>query len=574
MTNFKIKDDIFFTLEKSEGNMDFPRKFLAKKVSGTEIKIRTLGSNEALLVDVWHLDNFTINGVAFTDVHEAVTALQPILWNEASGESEPPIDYTPFFEELIDLAKTDESYQLFEDTDGNVLFGVRAEDGTMKFFKPDGSVYTGDVKPYSRELKQTITDYCADSVPYTLIQFRDADTKEVVASIWRNDNDLSESETAPANATKGVCTVPSLDYTAVLNSIDTKASNLETIVTQLDLSNEALGKIHEYQTYIFSELIEIRNTVIDQLAELILIKDKIEAGNISLSELVTLTTNIDTNINTIKNDIALIKADISEIKDDVKLAVEALDNITLLIDESNDLLTDLLAELDVELIVNSYEKNNGTINYIQRDTILWDSETGTEISNVTEYSIDGTTWTTTAPAGDVNLGFLNWGSDTFQLEDCAGNPIGPPQRVIKVVQLAKQVSKICNVAEITDPIVDAINSQTGIGKKQHLDTWITTAGEVLEIPAGKFSTISLMASKGEFWVKNTTNDFSSDFTITGGSLETKIEISADGIGTLSGATDVPNSIDTRANAYDMDIANNSFRIECIRDGVLTIEVYK
>jgi hypothetical protein len=40
-------------------------------------------------------------------------------------------DYTPFFEELIDLAKTGESYQLFEDEDGNVIFGVRGEDGTM-----------------------------------------------------------------------------------------------------------------------------------------------------------------------------------------------------------------------------------------------------------------------------------------------------------------------------------------------------------------------------------------------------------------------------------------------------------
>jgi hypothetical protein len=90
----------------------------------------------------------------------------------------------------------------------------------------------------------------------------------------------------------------------------------------------------------------------------------------------------------------------------------------------------------------------------------------------------------------------------------------------------------------------------------------------------KFSTISLMASKGEFKIENTNNNFSSDFTLSGGTLNTFIEISSDGVGTATGATDVPNSIDTRANAYDMDISNNSFLIECVRNGVLTIEVYK
>jgi hypothetical protein len=612
MTNFVIKDDIFFTLEKSEGNMDFPRKFLAKKVSGTEIKIRTLGSNEALLVDVWHLDNFTIDGASFTDVHEAITALQPILWNEASGESEPPIDYTAFFEELIELAKTDESYQLFEDTDGNVLFGKLDEDGVIKYIRPDGSEYTGDVKPYSRELKQTITDYCADSIPYSLIQLRDADTKQVVASIWRNDNDLTESNTAPANATKGGCVVADLtgtdcdnavftkdcdrqelldkldelidateagniDYTALLTSIDTKLGTLENIKTELETANNTLTSIESNTTEANSKLDTLIENTQTQIDELILIKDKIEEGNTSLAELVTLTTNIDANITTIKDDVALIKTSVESIDAKLDDVITSLENIETLITESNTLLTDILAELDVELIVNTFEKNNGTINYYQRDTIQWDSETGTEISSVTEYSIDGITWTTTAPDGDVNLGFLPHGADTFQVTDCESNEVGEEQDVLKTVVLNKQTAKICNTADITDPIVEAIENIAPtpvVGKKQDLLTWVAEAGDTITIPTGKFSTISLIASKGEFKIENTNNDYSLDFIVVGGTLETFIEISSDGTGTESGATDLPNTIDTRANSNDMNPLQNSYLITCVREGVLTIEIYK
>jgi hypothetical protein len=92
------------------------------------------------------------------------------------------------------------------------------------------------------------------------------------------------------------------------------------------------------------------------------------------------------------------------------------------------------------------------------------------------------------------------------------------------VQLAKQVSKICNTQDITDPIVDAINSQNGVGKKQDLLSWVATAGQTIEIPLSKFSTISLMASKGEFKIHNSNNNFSSDFILSGGTLNTFIEI--------------------------------------------------
>jgi hypothetical protein len=376
MTNFVIKNDLFFTLQKSEGNTDFPRKFYAKKVSGNQIKIRTLGSNEALLVDVWSLENFTINGVTYTDVHTAITALQAILWNEAyAGET---TDLLPILTEIRDELLNDDSYQLFEDTDGNVLFGKIDNDGIMKYYKPDGTIYTGVVKPYSSGVITSSTDYCANSVPYTLIQFRDVDTKQVIASIWRNDNTLEESSTAPAGSTKGVCVV---------------------------------------------------------------------------------------------------------------------------------------------------------------------------------------------------AGFAQ---DTFQAEDCEGNPIGDEQEIIKVVQLNKQISSVCNTSDIYDPIVAAIEDnapQITNGKRHSLISYTAVAGDILTINP-VFSTISMLVCKGEFHVENISNDFRSDLTKTDGTLVKYIALSADGLGTASGAKDLPQSLDTRANSKDLQPLLNSYSVTCIRDGVIQLELYK
>ena len=376
MTNFVIKNDLFFTLQKSEGNTDFPRKFYAKKVSGNQIKIRTLGSNEALLVDVWSLENFTINGVTYTDVHTAITALQAILWNE-SYTSETA-DLLPILTEIRDELLNDDSYQLFEDTDGNVLFGKIDNDGIMKYYKPDGTIYTGVVKPYSSGVITSSTDYCANSVPYTLIQFRDVDTKQVIASIWRNDNTLEESSTAPLGSTKGVCVV---------------------------------------------------------------------------------------------------------------------------------------------------------------------------------------------------AGFAQ---DTFQAVDCEGNNIGGVQDVLKVVQLNKQISSVCNTSDISDPIVAAIEDnapQITNGKRHSLVSYTAFVGDILTINP-VFSTISMLVCKGEFHVENTSNDFRSDLAKTDGSWVKYIELSADGEGTVSGAKDLPQSLDTRANSKDLEPLLNSYSVTCIRDGVIQLELYK
>jgi hypothetical protein len=370
------------------------------------------------------------------------------------------------------------------------------------------------------------------------------------------------------------------DYTALLTSINNKASNLETIVTKLTEANTILIGLEEDTTVIRGLINILIDFAFQQLQELQAISGKISEGNYSLSLLVSSISNVDANITTIvsqNNDIISLLEN-----SDSKLQTisETLVNLNVKLNATNTLLQDIKDELDIELVVNKIEKNNGTINYVQRDTIQWDSENGIAIDTLTEYSVDGTTWTTTPPAGDVILGFKNsaetntYAQDTFQLKDCEGENIGTEQEVIKVVQLNKQVSKICNTGDITTPIVEAIN-KPAVGKKLGFIQWVVNDGEFMEIPAGKFSTVSMHASKGEFKIFNTSNDFTADLFFTSlVAVNNFIEISADGIGTFSGSEDVAISFDTRANGFDLDSENNSFSIQCVRAGVLNLELYK
>ena len=129
---------------------------------------------------------------------------------------------------------------------------------------------------------------------------------------------------------------------------------------------------------------------------------------------------------------------------------------------------------------------------------------------------------------------------------------------------------LSDISESVDVIEASIS-----GKKQDLLSWVPNAvGDTLTIAEGSFTTLSLSASKGEFKIENSFNDFSADFTSSAGVLNTFIEISEDGVGTTTGSVSVPQGFDTRANTTDMDPANNSFLITAVRQGVLQIEVYK
>jgi hypothetical protein len=171
---------------------------------------------------------------------------------------------------------------------------------------------------------------------------------------------------------------------------------------------------------------------------------------------------------------------------------------------------------------------------------------------------------------------ITFAQDTFQVEDCDGNPIGTEQNVIKTVVLNKTTTSICNTADIVDPIVEAFNSQgaSSTGKLQDFMSWTAEVDATLTIPLNKFSTVSMLASKGEFKIENSANNFSTDITTSSGTLSNFIEISEDGTGTATGSSSVPQGFDTRSNAYDIEKTTNSFLITCVREGTIQLDLYK
>ena len=114
------------------------------------------------------------------------------------------------------------SSDLFEDPLGVVVVRLTKIDDagaiTITYTNQDGTSYLGDVNlliPYSRQLIQSVSDYCASGVPYSLFQYKDADDINVItATIWRDDSTLLESVTAPVGYTKGLCEAVSTDILA------------------------------------------------------------------------------------------------------------------------------------------------------------------------------------------------------------------------------------------------------------------------------------------------------------------------------------------------------------------------
>lgn len=142
----------------------------------------------------------------------------------------------------------------------------------------------------------------------------------------------------------------------------------------------------------------------------------------------------------------------------------------------------------------------------------------------------------------------------FQPVDCAGDNVGAVQKAYRTTVLNNVLASLCNTSDIVDPIIEAIQEQSTSLKKQDFISWVAAVGDTLTIPLSKFSTISMLATKGEFTVTNTANDFIPDLTASAGTLSDFVEISEDGVGTSTGSTLAPQGYDTRANSLDMALS--------------------
>lgn len=290
------------------------------------------------------------------------------------------------------------------------------------------------------------------------------------------------------------------------------------------------------------------------------IQELADAINNGAVDNTALLTSIDTKL----NDLSLIKAELvtanttlTNIKTNTASTNTKLDTVIASLDAQTVLLTDIKAQAvagnvkldDIKALLTNVDSN---ITTIKSDLATIKTDISAIKTGVQSIDTKLSTVVTSLTSIEGKLDTLH--SDLTTINTTLQTEFDQTQAKL-------------------DDVITAINA-TKAGKSQDLISWEATAGQTSTIPAGKFSTMALFASKGEFTVKNQSNDFSTDITFSGGLVNDFIEISEDGIGTQTGSTGVPQSIDTRANANDMALANNSFLITCVREGVLAFEVYK
>lgn len=98
MTNIKSKDNALFTIEKGLEVTDYPKNFYAQKVDGKSFQILSFENGKHLLLDAWHLNNVTIEGVAYTEVDAAVSALNAFLYASPGNSTGPTFGLGPYTE--------------------------------------------------------------------------------------------------------------------------------------------------------------------------------------------------------------------------------------------------------------------------------------------------------------------------------------------------------------------------------------------------------------------------------------------------------------------------------------------
>jgi hypothetical protein len=318
------------------------------------------------------------------------------------------------------------------------------------------------------------------------------------------------------------------DYTALLTSIDNKASNLALMKTELIAANTALTKVNADTTAIILKIASLISKFDLSIEELATIKNKIEAGNLSLAQLVALTTNFDANITTIKNTISSIKIDLEFIKEQIKEVIAYLQGILSSLNVTNSLLTNILNEFNLAQTFTTATKfNNSLNNFYAREKILFDNETGLEVYRSNEQTSDGAHWFEYfpwSPTGSLNIGWLD--------------------------------------------------STKEAAKKIDFRTWKATPNTSIVLKS--CSTISLYACRGEFKIQGN-NDFSQNIIASGVNstdIFNAILISSDGNSSIiNTATELPISFDSRANGFDLSLTN-VITVTCIRAGELNIELYK
>lgn len=378
----------------------------------------------------------------------------------------------------------------------------------------------------------------------------------------------------------------------VINSLTSIETKLDTITTELQTINTTLQSEFDETQVILNE---IKSTLESSLTTFQ--QKDCDGNNVGTPEIVQKVLNMGNQTVSICNIQELADAISGGGRDYTALLTEISDKQTLIKDaidafkaENNTNLLEVIAKLELQLDELLLIKNailDGNIKLSEIIVKLEDINVNLEDIKVSVESIDSKLTVITDSLTAINTTLqdefdetqviLNDLKDsiestltTFQAKDCDDVNIGSPEVAQKSVILNKITTTICNVDELAEAINEGRTTATG--KAHDVNSITMTVGQTLSIPSGHFSTLVFHAAKGEFKIENTSNDHSTIFTTTG-TLSKFIEISEDGVGTATGSTNAPMTMDTRSNANDLAITN-TYTITAVRAGVLKLETYK
>ena len=515
---------------------------------------------------------FQVLDCSGASVGTPVSVEQSIILNKVlTSICNPEAIFQPIVDELHDhiepllekLADTVETYQPKDCAGANV--GSPVEATNVKIVNP-------------ADIFCTIVS-AIDSAKTAIVDAVNNANTDIVSAIEASTVVLEEikTELETANTTltniEGDTTEINTKLDTVITKIDTMITSLSSIDTKLTTTNSTLADI----------LLELQGLSAD-LAD---IKIAVESIDLKLDDVISSLTSIETKLDTLHTDLVGIQ----------------------------DTLNDILAELDHELIITSPTLNCASdgdvkVSFYIREKIVWDSESGTEISKVIEYSYDGDDFSQPKPNGNVTpgicveIGDISAALVEFQVKDCEDNDVGTPIESLPVMVVNKTTTSICNTDDITEPIVEAIELKGSdcvnavFTKDCDRDALLAKLDEIKNaVSAGNIDYTAVLNSintkldelaliKEELIESNTTlTDIKANTTATNTKLDTVISKLDSQIAELEGiklSIDVGNikldeifakleDILVSVDAIKVDIAEIKIDVEAIKTSVASID---
>ncbi len=207
-------------------------------------------------------------------------------------------------------------------------------------------------------------------------------------------------------------------------SIDTKLDALVDIRTDLAELQTTLDSVATDTSAMDTKLADVLTKMDTEITALGDIKTELQTSNVNL-------TDIKTKLDTLQTTSASIVTELQGIKSDTTLLITGVAAVDASINAMSTALSTKLETLDASI---------GTLN----TTLQAESDETQQAIADLQAAVELT-------------------QSTFQVKDCAGVDVGTPLNVQQSIVVNKITTEICNTADVSDPIVAAIEASAASG---------------------------------------------------------------------------------------------------------------